>query len=106
MYQTFGFSSYQSMLYGLPRLAVYVVVFIVVAWYTQKFQNQRLWIMIFCCILPFIGMLVMSLLPNTPEYKWVKWGMFMCTVVFSLSIFLAWSLSTSITPYCKACRVC
>ena len=95
MYQTFGFSSYESMLWGLPRLAVYVIVFILVALYTQKFQNQRLYIMILCCLLPFVGMLVMSLLPNIPEYKWIKWAMFMLTVVFSLSIFLAWSLSKS-----------
>ena len=51
--------------------------------------------MIVGCILPFVGMLVMSLLPNTPEYKWTKWGMFLMTVVFNLPIFLGWSLSKS-----------
>ncbi|KEF60513.1 uncharacterized protein A1O9_02074 [Exophiala aquamarina CBS 119918] len=95
MYQSFGFDSYQSMLYGLPRISVYTVVFIIVAWWTQKVQNQRLWITLPCCVLPFVGMLVMSLLPNGPEYKWIKWGMFMCTIVFSLATFLAWSLLPS-----------
>jgi hypothetical protein len=75
---------------------MYVVVFILVAVYLRKFQNQRMWIMIVSCILPCVGMLVMSLLPNTPEHKWVKWGMFDMTVVFSLALFLGWSLSTSI----------
>jgi MFS-type transporter involved in bile tolerance (Atg22 family) len=78
--------------------AVYVVVFIVVGFYTEKFQNQRMWIMIASCIIPFVGMLVMSLLPNTAQYKWIKWGMYVTTVVFSLSIFIGWSLSKSLPP--------
>lgn len=79
--------------------AIYVVVFLIVGLYTRKFQNQRMWVMIASCIIPFIGLLVMSLLPNTPEYKWIKWGMYIMTVVFSLAIFLGWSLSTySIFP--------
>ena len=49
-------------------------------------------IMIVGCILSFIGMLVMSLLPNTSEYKWTNWGIFLMTVVFNLPIFLGWSL--------------
>ncbi|KAF4871559.1 putative transporter [Colletotrichum siamense] len=114
LYVTFGFDTWQSMLWGLPRngivlpipvrpalvprlgyLAIYVIVFILVAWYLRKFQNQRMFIMIISCILPFVGMLVMSLMPNTPEHKWLKWGMFDITVVFSLSLFLGWSLITS-----------
>ncbi|KAL2833327.1 major facilitator superfamily domain-containing protein [Aspergillus cavernicola] len=95
MYQTFGFDEWGSMLYGLPRNGMYVVVFILVALYLRKFQNHRMWIMIVSCILPFVGMLVMSLLPNTPKHKWVKWGMYDMTVVFSLALFLGWSLVTS-----------
>ncbi|RAO69017.1 uncharacterized protein BHQ10_005029 [Talaromyces amestolkiae] len=95
MYETFGFSSWESMLYGCPRNAVYVVVFIAVGFFTRKFQNQRMWIMIASCIIPFVGMLVMSLLPNTAQYKWIKWGMYVMTVVFSLSIFIGWSLIPS-----------
>ena len=52
-----------------------------------------MWIMFVSCILPFIAMLVMSLLPNTPQYKWVKWGMFLMTDVYNFPVFLAWSLS-------------
>lgn len=39
----------------------------------------------------------MSLLPNTPAHKWTKYAMYILTVVFSLSIFLGWSLSTFLT---------
>ncbi|KAI4597701.1 hypothetical protein KJ359_003976 [Pestalotiopsis sp. 9143b] len=95
LYVTFGFDSWQSMIYSLPRSAVYIVIFIAVAYYLQAFQNQRMYIMIISCILSFVGLLVMSLLPNTDEYKWVKWGMFLMTVVFSFAIFLGWSLITS-----------
>lgn len=75
------------------NVGMYVVVFIAVAFYLRKFQNQRMYIMIISCILPFVGVLVMSLMPNTPEHKWLKWGMFDITVVFSLSLFLGWSMS-------------
>ncbi|RTE80907.1 hypothetical protein BHE90_004598 [Fusarium euwallaceae] len=95
LYKTFGFSTWESMLWGLPRNGMYVIVFIAVAFYLRKFQNQRMYIMIISCILPFVGVLVMSLLPNTPEHKWLKWGMFDITVVFSLSLFLGWSMITS-----------
>ncbi|KAH8885264.1 MFS general substrate transporter [Thozetella sp. PMI_491] len=95
LYETFGFDTWGSMLYGLPRNAIYVVVFVAIALYLQKFQGQRMYIMILACILPFVGLLVMSLLPNTPENKWIKWGMFDITVVFSLALFLGWSLITS-----------
>lgn len=71
---------------------MYVVIFILVAIFLRKFQEQRMNIMVVSCILPFVGLLVMSLLPNIPKYKWVKWGMFDITVVFSLALFLGWSL--------------
>ncbi|RDI83554.1 hypothetical protein Vi05172_g6518 [Venturia inaequalis] len=95
LYVTFGFDSWQSMLYGLPRYAMGIAAFVVVAFYLRKFQNQRMFIMIISSVLPCVGLLVMSLLPNTPEHKWVKWGMFDMTVIFSLALFLGWSMITS-----------
>lgn len=44
---------------------------------------------------PFVGLLALSLLPNTPEYKWTKWGMYFITVPYVLALFLAWTLSQS-----------
>lgn len=35
----------------------------------------------------------MSFLPNTPEYRWTKWGMYLMTVPYVLALFLAWTLS-------------
>jgi ACS family allantoate permease-like MFS transporter len=37
LYVTFGFDSWGSMLYGLPRNAMYVVIFILVAFCLRKF---------------------------------------------------------------------
>ena len=30
--------------------------------------------MMFSVIPPFVGFLVMALLPNEPQHKWTKWG--------------------------------
>jgi ACS family allantoate permease-like MFS transporter len=40
-------------------------------------------------------MMAMALLPNTPRYKWTKWGMYLITVPYVLALFLAWSLIPS-----------
>lgn len=69
-----------------------MIVFIMVAFYLRKFQGHRMYVMILACIPPFVGLLVMSLMPNSPKHKWLKWGMFDITVVFSLALFLGWSL--------------
>ncbi len=71
------------------------MLFLAVAYLTRYYKNIRIWIMIISCIIPFIALLVMSILPDSPEYKWIKWGMFDITVVFSLALFLGWSLGTS-----------
>lgn len=51
----------------------------------------------FSTIPPFAGFLGMAFLPNTPEYKWTKWGCYFMTVPFVISLFLAWSLIPSNT---------
>lgn len=53
--------------------------------------------MMFSTIPPFCGFLMMALLPNEPEYKWVKWGGYFMTVPFVISLFLAWTLIPSNT---------
>jgi ACS family allantoate permease-like MFS transporter len=52
-----------------------------------------MYVMALATIPPFVGLLAMALLPNTSEYKWVKWGMYLITVPFVLALFLAWTLS-------------
>ncbi|KAK3066214.1 hypothetical protein LTR53_017525 [Teratosphaeriaceae sp. CCFEE 6253] len=40
-------------------------------------------------------MLGMALLPNDPSHRWTRWGLYLMTVVFVLSLFLAWTLIPS-----------
>jgi len=54
-----------------------------------------MYIMAAATVPPFVGLLALSLLPNTPAYMWTKWGMYLMTVPYVLSLFLGWTLSKS-----------
>lgn len=95
--KTFGFTELQVILIEIPRQVTSVVIFIAVGLATSKWKNLRLWIMSAATIPPFIGMLVMSMLPNDPAIKWTKWGSYFLVVPFVLSLFLAWTLIPSNT---------
>ena len=78
-----------------------VLIYVAVGIYTRKVPNRRMLIMAAATIPSFVGFLTMSLLPNTAEYKWIKWAMYLITVPFILALFLGWTLSkflTSPTP--------
>ncbi|EOD47610.1 putative major facilitator superfamily transporter protein [Neofusicoccum parvum] len=95
MNKSFGFSELKVLLIEIPRSVASLVIFLIVGIYTRKVPNRRMYIMAFATIPPFIGLLAMALLDNTPENKWVKWGMYFMTVPFVLSLFLAWTLIPS-----------
>lgn len=44
---------------------------------------------------PLIGFLMISLLPNEPQYKWTKWGAIFMTIPFAVATFLGWSIIPS-----------
>lgn len=46
-------------------------------------------------VTPFIGLIALSMIPNTPENMWTKWGMYLITVPYVLALFLAWTLIPS-----------
>ena len=111
--KNFGFTELQVLLVEIPRSGTFppdpsllssfplttspvtsVLIFVAVGFYTRRFANARLYIMALACIPPFVGLLAMSLLPNSPEYRWTKWGLYFITVPFVLALFLAWTLST------------
>lgn len=95
MYNSFGFSELQVQLVDIPRSVVSLIIFLIVGIYTRKVKNRRMYIMASATIPPFIGLLGMALLPNSSEYKWVKWGLYLMTVPFVLALFLAWTLIPS-----------
>lgn len=71
---TFGFTNLEVILLDIPRGVISVLWFVFIGVVTSKWTNLRLYFMQFSIVPPFIGFLLMSLLPNEPEYKWVKWG--------------------------------
>ncbi|KAK8152485.1 major facilitator superfamily domain-containing protein [Phyllosticta citrichinensis] len=95
MNQSFGFTKLQVLLMDIPRSVVSVLVFVAVGIYTRRVANRRMYIMALGTLPPFAGMLAMALLPNTPEYKWIKWGMYLMTMPFVLALFLGWTLISS-----------
>lgn len=94
---TFGFTNLQVILLDIPRSVFSVILFIAVGLATSRWKNLRLFVMISATVPPFVGFLLMALLPNETQYKWVKWGGYFMTVPFVLALFLAWTLIPSNT---------
>ena len=46
-------------------------------------------------VTPFIGLIALSMIPNSPANMWTKWGMYLITVPYVLALFLAWTLIPS-----------
>ncbi|TVY54036.1 putative transporter [Lachnellula cervina] len=95
MYKSFGFTELQVQLIGIPRSVVSLIIFLVVGIYTRRVKQRRIYVMALATLPPFVGMLGMALLPNTPHYKWSKWFLYLITVPYVLSLFLAWTLIPS-----------
>lgn len=95
MYASFGFTELQVQLVGVPRSVISLCIFVVVGFHTRRVKNVRMIWMATSTIPAFVGLLTMALLPNTAEYKWTKWGMYLISVPFVLALFLAWTLIPS-----------
>lgn len=93
--KSFGFTELQVLLVEIPRSVISVLIFVAVGFYTRNVPNRRMFVMAAACVPPFVGLLAMSMLPNTQQYKWTKWGMYLITVPFVLAMFLAWTLIPS-----------
>ncbi|KAI0549862.1 MFS general substrate transporter [Xylaria curta] len=91
----FGFSNLQVILLDIPRNVISVVYFVVIGLVCSKWKNLRMYFMMFSVVPPFIGFIVLSLLPNEPQYKWTKWGGYVMTVTSVIGLFLAWTLIPS-----------
>ncbi|KAI0470719.1 MFS general substrate transporter [Xylariaceae sp. FL0804] len=91
----FGFTNLQVILLDIPRNVISVLYFVVIGIVISRVKNLRLYFMMFSVVPPFIGFLIMSELPNEPQYKWAKWGGYVMTVTFVVALFLAWTLIPS-----------
>lgn len=74
---------------------VSLCLFLIVGIYTRRVPNRRLYIMAASTITPFIGLIALSMIPNSPANMWTKWGMYLITVPYVLALFLAWTLIPS-----------
>ncbi|KAI1781493.1 MFS general substrate transporter [Hypoxylon cercidicola] len=92
---TFGFTNLQTVLLHLPKYAMVIPYFAFVGWATMKRNNLRMWFMINSNIPPFVGFLLIAMLPNEPRYKWTKWGASFMTSSFIVATFLSWSIIPS-----------
>ena len=70
-------------------------LFLIVGIYTRRVPNRRLYIMAASTVTPFIGLIALSMIPNSPANMWTKWGMYLITVPYVLALFLAWTLIPS-----------
>ncbi|KAI1456089.1 major facilitator superfamily domain-containing protein [Annulohypoxylon moriforme] len=91
----FGFSNLQVILLSIPKDVFSIVWFLVIGITTTKVKNIRMLFMMISIIPPFAGFLLISLLPNEPEYRWTKWGGYFMTAPFIIAAFLAWTLIPS-----------
>ncbi|GAB7331297.1 hypothetical protein MBLNU13_g02744t2 [Cladosporium sp. NU13] len=95
MYNSFGFTRLQVLLVDIPRSVVSLCLFLIVGIYTRRVPNRRLYIMAASTVTPFIGLIALSMIPNSPANMWTKWGMYLITVPYVLALFLAWTLIPS-----------
>ncbi|WRT69230.1 uncharacterized protein IL334_006214 [Kwoniella shivajii] len=95
--KSFGFTESQVILYGIPRSVVSVLWFVVVGYTTMKVKGTRMYFMMLSTVFPFVGLLVIALLPSDISYRWVKWGGYLMSVTFVIPLFSAWSLISSNT---------
>lgn len=91
----FGFTNLQVVLLNIPIYVFSVLYFVLCGQITSRKKDMRLFCMLFSTIPPFIGFLMMSLLPNDDAHRWSKWGGYFMTVVFVITLFLAWTLIPS-----------
>ena len=94
---SFAFGLDTSRLINLANAdaVVSLCLFLIVGIYTRRVPNRRLYIMAASTVTPFIGLIALSMIPNSPANMWIKWGMYLITVPYVLALFLAWTLIPS-----------
>jgi len=89
VYTSFGFTSLETILYDIPRQVASILWFLLVG-YLCRFPGSRFWLMIASIVPAFIGLLALSLLPDSTGYRWVKFGMYFMTMTSNINGLLLW----------------
>jgi len=89
VYTSFGFTPLQTILYDIPREIASIIWFLLVG-YLCRFPRTRFWLMLFSILPGFIGLVALSLLPDLPSYRWIKFGMYFMTATNNINGLLLW----------------
>ncbi|ORY31768.1 CNF01220-like protein [Naematelia encephala] len=91
VFQSFGFTALESILYGLPATAIGFLMVIFSSWSVSKYPKTRFPLAIFFLLLAFAVLLFVGLAPASTN-KWTKWGVFSFYWASSTPVFLMWSI--------------
>ncbi|KAK0471101.1 MFS general substrate transporter [Armillaria novae-zelandiae] len=92
-----GFSAFRGIIdtgFGFSNLLFKILNFLA-AFATSKQNNLRLYRMALVLVPGFIGTLAMALIETDESNKCTKWGMYLMTAPFRISMSLAWTLIPS-----------
>ncbi|EPQ31997.1 uncharacterized protein PFL1_00195 [Pseudozyma flocculosa PF-1] len=96
IFSSFGFSNLDSIIYQLPLYATSCLsIFFCIA-VIHYFPGTRFFFMSVTVLPTLAAVLVAGLLPTDATYKWIKYGVYMMSVLFSINGFLTWALMPSI----------
>ncbi|EPQ31742.1 uncharacterized protein PFL1_01074 [Pseudozyma flocculosa PF-1] len=96
VYKSFGFTPLESILYQLPSYAMSVSWIFFCIGVLHFFPRLRFFFMCFTVLPAFVAVLTAGLLPSDPSYKWIKYGVYLMSILYALQTFLMWSLMPSI----------
>lgn len=96
IYKSFNFDALESILYQLPSFGMSVLWILFAAYMIHKFPKLRFFFMCFTVIPAFVAVLVAGTLPNKPQNRWPKYGVYLMSILYALQIFLIWALLPSL----------
>ncbi|SPO43184.1 probable DAL5 - Allantoate and ureidosuccinate permease [Moesziomyces antarcticus] len=96
IYQSFGFTPLETILYQLPSFAMSFCWILFAAFMIHKFPRLRFFFMCFTVIPAFVAVLTAGTLPNQPKYRWTRYGVYLMSVLYALQSFLMWALMPAI----------
>ncbi|KAN0066316.1 hypothetical protein ACQY0O_000410 [Thecaphora frezii] len=96
IFQSFGFTSLESILYQLPSYAIACSWIFFVVGVLHFYPRLRFFFMSFTVLPAFVAVLCAGLLPADPSWKWTKYGIYLLSILYALQTFLMWSLMPSI----------
>lgn len=96
IFKSFGFTPLESILYQLPQFALALCWIIFGLLMLRAFPRLRFFFMTVSLVPGFVAVLTVGLLPTSPSYKWIKYGVYVMAIMSSLHGFIVWSFMPAI----------